>query len=142
MNRALRAYQAVAGAAITDREAEAKCFRILIGELKLVEHSHEQKERMHAISRSNRLWSLIQRANAVDTGKIPNEDRLLFVRMANTAQRYGIRAMLDHNVPLGPLLEWANNALEGLTTFPDAAKRDGVIMDSSADDLSTLTGML
>lgn len=135
MNRALRAYRSVAGAALTGREAEAEVFRILIRELKSAEHSQDADVRRHAISRNNRLWGLIQKANAVDTGAVPTEDRLLFVRMANAAQRYGIRAILDPNVPIGPLLEWANDVLEGLTTYPEASKRNGVISEES-DTLS------
>ncbi|WP_077931954.1 flagellar biosynthesis regulator FlaF [Acetobacter persici] len=142
MNRALRAYKSVAGSALTGREADAEVFRILIRKLTSVEHSTDSQKRRHVLAMNNRLWNLIQKANADDNGTVPKEDRLLFIRMANEAQRYGIRAILDCDVPIGPLLECAKNVLEGLTTYPEAGKRDGVIIDAEPLKFDGSDGML
>ncbi len=111
---ALRAYRNTISGALTDRDADAECFRKLIAVLEAVEHTSDVIERNKAISKNQRLWSLIQRANAVDTGMVETEERLLFARMADSAQKYGIRAMLDTSLSLQPLIEVARNILEGL----------------------------
>ncbi|QHI96493.1 hypothetical protein GT348_09045 (plasmid) [Aristophania vespae] len=114
-NRALKAYQTSISSALTDREADAQCFRRLIIELKNAEHSISVAERNKALSKNQRLWSLIQKANALDSGTIPNDDRLLFARLADQAQKYGIKAILDPDLPITPLIEMAQNVLDGLT---------------------------
>lgn len=114
-NSGMRAYQNTVSAALSDRDADATCFRKLIAELKLVEHSTDSAERNTALAKHQRLWSLIQKANAVDLGAAPNEDRLLFVRLADQAQKYGIRALLHSDWPITPLIEIAQDVLDGLT---------------------------
>lgn len=113
-NNAMNAYRLAASASLSDREADAECFRRLIATLESVEHGGDVIRRNQAIAKHQRLWSLIQRANAVEAGMVETEDRLLFARMADQAQRYGIRAMLDSMLSLSPLIETARNVLEGL----------------------------
>ncbi|MXV36024.1 MULTISPECIES: flagellar biosynthesis regulator FlaF [unclassified Saccharibacter] len=114
-NDGMRAYRNTVSAALSDREADAMCFRKLITELKLAEHTDDILVRNEAISKNQRLWSLIQKANAVDLSVVDNEDRLLFLRMADAAQKYGIKALLYPERPIGPLIEIAQNVLDGLT---------------------------
>lgn len=115
-NHGMRAYQNTVSSALSDREADAACFRKLITALKLVEHSTDPAERNVTLAKHQRLWSLIQKANAVDLGVAPNEDRLLFVRLADQAQKYGIRALLHPDWPITPLIEIAQDVLDGLVT--------------------------
>lgn len=114
-NSGMKAYQKSVSASLSDRDADAACFRKLITELTLAEHTTDTLTRNNAIAKNQRLWSLIQKANAVDVGSVPNEDRLLFVRLADRAQKYGIRAMLDSDVPIAPLIDIAQDVLDGLT---------------------------
>ncbi|MDF7673463.1 flagellar biosynthesis regulator FlaF [Acetobacteraceae bacterium ESL0709] len=114
-DRARKAYQHSLSSALSDREADAQCFRNLISELRSVEHSTEFNERREALSKHQRLWSLIQKANAYDTGLVPNEDRILFSRLADQAQKYGIRAILNSELSITPLIDMAQSVLEGLT---------------------------
>lgn len=114
-DRARKAYQTSLSSVLSDREADAQCFRRLIADLKSVEHSTIFSERREALSKHQRLWSLIQKANSYDSGLIPNEDRLLFNRLADQAQKYGIRAILNSDLPITPLIEMAQNVLDGLT---------------------------
>ncbi|GCD60364.1 hypothetical protein WSS15_13810 [Acetobacter pasteurianus] len=114
-NRGMNAYKSAASQAMSDREMDALCFSKLLAELQAVEHSSSVQARNNAILKSQRLWGLLQKANAVDAGRIPNEDRLLFVRMADQAQRYGIRAILNKDLSIKPLIICAQNVLDGLS---------------------------
>lgn len=113
-NNAMNAYRQAASTSLTDREADAECFRRLIAVLESVAHGGDVMQRNQAIATHQRLWSLIQRANAVEAGVVETEDRLLFARMADQAQRYGIRALLNPDLSLAPLIETARNVLAGL----------------------------
>lgn len=115
MMRGLNAYKQASMNSMTDREMDIIVFKKLIGYLEKAIETGSPVDRNDAIVKNNRLWSLIQKANAVDHGTIETEDRLLFARMADNAQRYGIRAILDHNLSLLPLIEVAHSILEGLT---------------------------
>lgn len=119
---AIKAYQQVSNTSLTDRDADAETFRILIDELQKAVETNDLQTRLKALSKNQRLWSLIQAANAVETADLAKEDRLLFARLADKAQRYGIKAILDSDVSLLPLIEIAQNVLEGLApleeTFP------------------------
>ncbi|MCQ0040900.1 MAG: flagellar biosynthesis regulator FlaF [Bombella sp.] len=113
-NNAMNAYRMAASSSLSDREADAECFRRLIAMLESVAHETDVITRNQVIAKNQRLWSLIQRANAVEAGMVETEDRLLFARMADQAQKYGIRAMLDPTLSLAPLMETARNVLDGL----------------------------
>ncbi len=111
---ALRAYQIVTETSLTGREAEAVCFRMLIDELEAASQSADSQVRNRALERHQRLWSMIMKANILDNGLTVEEDRRLFVRLADQAQKYGIKAILDPEMPLVPLIEIAENVLAGL----------------------------
>ncbi|CEF53328.1 flagellar biosynthesis regulator FlaF [Acetobacter ghanensis] len=113
---AMRAYQNVAGFSLTDRQADATCFRLLIEELETAAASSEPSVRLSALTKNQRLWSMIMKANSLDAGATSYEDREVFVRLASQAQRYGIRAILDTNLSLAPLISIAETVLEGLET--------------------------
>ncbi len=115
----MNAYRSAVSQSLSDREADAECFRRLIAVLESVAYEGDVVKRNQAIAKNQRLWSLIQRANAVEAGMVETEDRLLFARMADQAQRYGIRAMLDPTLSLAPLIEAASNVLEGLSSFAE-----------------------
>jgi hypothetical protein len=62
-------------------------------------------------------WGLIMKANISETGaSTPQEDRELFIRLADQAQRYGIKMLVDSSLSIEPLIEIAQNVLEGLET--------------------------
>ena len=113
-NNAMNAYRLADSSSLSDREADAECFRRLIATLESAAHETDVIQRNQALAKNQRLWSLIQRANAVEAGMVETEDRLLFARMADQAQRYGIRAILDPTLSLAPLIDTARNVLEGL----------------------------
>lgn len=89
---------------------------MLIDELEAASQSSDLHVRNRALNRHQRLWSMIMRANIPDNGLAVEEDRKLFVRMADQAQKYGIRAILDSGLSLMPLIEIAENVLAGLET--------------------------
>ncbi|WP_342627672.1 flagellar biosynthesis regulator FlaF [Nguyenibacter vanlangensis] len=117
---AIKAYQSISGSSLSGREAEAACFRMLIDELETASLSSDVAVRRLALSRHQRFWSMIMQANALDNGLTPEEDRRLFVRLADQAQRYGIRAILYSDVSLAPLIEIAENVLAGLEAVSDS----------------------
>lgn len=121
---ALRAYQTVTETSLTGREAEAVCFRMLIDELEAANQSADSQVRSRALDRHQRLWSMIMKANILDNGLTVEEDRRLFVRLADQAQKYGIQAILDPEMSLVPLIEIAENVLAGLE-MPPGGKEQG-----------------
>lgn len=120
---ALRAYQTVTESSLTGREAEAVCFRMLIDELEIASQNADSQARSRALDRHQRLWSMIMRANILDNGLAVEEDRRLFVRLADQAQKYGIQAILDPEMSLSPLIEIAENVLAGLELTQGANER-------------------
>lgn len=125
---AMRAYQNVAGYSLTDRQADATCFRLLIEELERAAASSEPSVRLGALTKNQRLWSMIMKANSLEAGATSYEDRELFVRLASQAQRYGIRAILDTNLSLVPLIGIAETVLEGLETSAGHGQEFGTDM--------------
>ncbi|MBB2167701.1 hypothetical protein HLH36_04920 [Gluconacetobacter aggeris] len=122
---ALRAYQTVTESALTGREAESVCFRMLIDELEAASQTSDPHVRNRVLDRHQRLWSMIMRANILDNGLAVEDDRKLFVRMADQAQKYGIRAILDSSLSLMPLIEIAENVLAGLEMVPGRGNEQG-----------------
>lgn len=116
---AIKAYQQVSNTSLSDRDADAETFRIIINELEKALATNDLQMRLNVLAKHQRLWSLIQAANAVKNPNISDEDRLLFARMADRAQKYGIRAILDSDVSLLPLIEVAKNVLEGLAPLEE-----------------------
>jgi cell division FtsZ-interacting protein ZapD len=113
---------------MTDRQADATCFRLLIEELETASASSDPSARLKALTKNQRLWSMIMKANSLDAGATNYEDRELFVRLASQAQRYGIRAILDTNLSLAPLIGIAETVLEGL----EASAGSGQEFDTNA----------
>ncbi|GBQ96751.1 hypothetical protein AA0522_0850 [Gluconacetobacter liquefaciens NRIC 0522] len=120
---ALRAYQTVTETSLTGREAEAVCFRMLIDELEAANQSADSQVRSRALDRHQRLWSMIMKANILDNGLTTEEDRRLFVRLADQAQKYGVQAILDPEMSLVPLIEIAENVLAGLEMAPGGSEQ-------------------
>ena len=61
------------------------------------------------------MWGIIMKANISETGAAtPLEDRELFIRLADQAQRYGIKLLVDPSLSFDPLIDIAQNVLEGL----------------------------
>lgn len=130
---AMKAYQQVAVSSLTGRQADAACFIILIDKLKAAEESANVKQRMDALTDHQRLWSMIINANALDAGITDLEDRTLFVHLGNQAQGYAIRALLDHSLSLNPLIDIANNILDGLIEDDKPVKESEEGAKNSAD---------
>ncbi|MCE2576829.1 flagellar biosynthesis regulator FlaF [Komagataeibacter sp. FNDCR2] len=115
---AMKAYQSIAQFSLTGREADAACFRMLIDELEAAASSPDQNVRRKALSKHQNLWSMIMKANTLDTGVVSLEDRELFVALADKAQKYGILATLHPQLSLSPLIQIAQDILEGLESAP------------------------
>ncbi|GBQ34509.1 hypothetical protein HLH34_05455 [Gluconacetobacter azotocaptans] len=111
---AMKAYRSVADTSLTGRQADAACFKMLANELETAAASADPTVRLKALSRHQRLWSMIMKVNALDAGLTPLDERKLFVTLANQAQRYAIKAMLEPDLPLTPLIEIAENVRSGL----------------------------
>lgn len=114
---AMRAYQAVSETAISGRDADAACFRLLLVELEKARDSTDPAVRSAALDKHQQMWGLIMKANISETGAAtPLEDRELFIRLADQAQRYGIKLLVDPSLSFDPLIDIAQNVLEGLET--------------------------
>lgn len=113
-NSAMKAYQSVVGFSQTGRQADTACFRMLADLLVEADASGDPAVKRAALGKHQRLWSMIMKANALESGVTPRADRELFVNLANQCQQYGIRAILDTDLPLTPLIEVANNIIAGL----------------------------
>ncbi|WP_438383764.1 flagellar biosynthesis regulator FlaF [Asaia sp. BMEF1] len=114
MHPALKAYQAVAETSLSGREAEIACFTMLINELRSASVTDDTVIRLKALDRHQKLWSLIMKANILDGGQTPSDDRALIVNLADQAQRYGIQAILETELSLDPLIDIAQDVLDGL----------------------------
>lgn len=113
MHPGLRAYKAVADTSMSGREAEVLCFTMMIEELQRAEADNALRAK--ALDRHQKLWSLIMKANILDGGLTPDEERALIVDLADKAQKYGIQAILSESVTLHPLIDIAQDVLDGLT---------------------------
>ncbi|MFT8672552.1 flagellar biosynthesis regulator FlaF [Acetobacter orientalis] len=133
INSAMKAYQQVADSSMTGRQADAACFAILIEKLQAAGVSHNAEQRMDALTEHQRLWSLIIKANALDAGVTDLEDRTLFVHLGNQAQGYAIRALLDSSLSLDPLIDIANNILDGLVEDENSVSNESEGTHNSAD---------
>lgn len=112
---AMRAYQAVSETAISGREADAACFRLLLVELEKARDTTDPVIRSAVLNKHQKMWGLIMKANISETGAAtPLEDRELFIRLADQAQRYGIKLLVDPSLSFDPLIDIAQNVLEGL----------------------------
>lgn len=112
---AMRAYQAVSQTAISGREADAACFRLLLVELEKARDSTDPVIRSAVLDKHQKMWGIIMKANISETGAAtPLEDRELFIRLADQAQRYGIKLLVDPSLSFDPLIDIAQNVLEGL----------------------------
>ncbi|MFT9440969.1 MAG: flagellar biosynthesis regulator FlaF [Acetobacter papayae] len=111
----MRAYQAVSETAISGREADAACFRLLLVELEKARDTTDPVIRSAVLNKHQKMWGLIMKANISETGAAtPLEDRELFIRLADQAQRYGIKLLVDPSLSFDPLIDIAQNVLEGL----------------------------
>ncbi|MBB2203601.1 flagellar biosynthesis regulator FlaF [Gluconacetobacter takamatsuzukensis] len=115
---AIRAYQSVTATSMSDRETEAVCFRMLVEELEAASVDADSAARERVLAKHQRFWSMIMKANTLDNGHATEDERKLFIRLADQAQRYGIQAILDPKLTLMPLIEIAENVLAGLETVP------------------------
>lgn len=130
---AMKAYQQVADSSMNGRQADAACFVILIDKLHAAAESKDPKQRMDALTDHQRLWSMIINANSLDSGFTDLEDRTLFVHLGNQAQGYAIRALLDKSLSLNPLIDIANNILDGLVADENPVREGDEISQNSAD---------
>ncbi|MFT8367822.1 MAG: flagellar biosynthesis regulator FlaF [Acetobacter papayae] len=111
----MRAYQAVSETAISGREADAACFRLLLVELEKARDTTDPVIRSAVLNKHQKMWGIIMKANISETGAAtPLEDRELFIRLADQAQRYGIKLLVDPSLSFDPLIDIAQNVLEGL----------------------------
>lgn len=112
---AMRAYQTVSETALTGREADAACFRLLLIELEKARNTTDPAIRSAVLDIHQKMWGIIMKANISETGAAtPLEDRELFIRLADQAQRYGVQLLLDSSLSFDPLIDIAQNVLDGL----------------------------
>ncbi|MBO6037775.1 MAG: hypothetical protein J6P29_04375 [Acetobacter sp.] len=132
INSMVKAYSNIMNTALSGREADAQCFKLLIDDLKKAETTNDFTIRQEVLGRHQNLWSMIMQVNALDVGVTPEEDRQLFVRLADQVQRYGIRAILNSKLSLAPLIEVAENVYAGLT---NTAETLGAYDDKSGEGI-------
>ncbi|GBQ99243.1 flagellar biosynthesis regulator FlaF [Asaia lannensis] len=113
MHPGLRAYKAVAETSLSGREAEVVAFTMMLEELQNAEA--DASLRAKALDRHQKLWSLIMKANIIDSGHTPDDERALIVNLADKAQKYGIQAILNEELTLFPLIDISRDVLDGLT---------------------------
>ena len=112
---AMRAYQAISETALSGRETDAACFRLLLLELEKARDSTDPAIRSAVLDKHQKMWGIIMKANISETGAAtPLEDRELFIRLADQAQRYGIKLLVDPSLSFDPLIDIAKNVLDGL----------------------------
>lgn len=114
INSAMKAYKLVAESSLTGRQADAACFALLIQQLREAADCVDPKKRADALMNHQRLWSMIIKANSLDSGVTDLDDRTLFVSLGTQVQDYAIRALLDTSLSLDPLIDIASNVLDGL----------------------------
>ncbi|MCH4090717.1 flagellar biosynthesis regulator FlaF [Acetobacter sp.] len=110
MSYGIKRYNQNSALQMTSRQIEVMAFGQTILLLKNVKN---QKERIHALTMNQKLWSSILLETSIEDNGISDILRKDLLNLAIWSTRYSIRAML-HDIPLKPLIEINQDILDGL----------------------------
>ncbi|BCK77654.1 flagellar protein FlaF [Acetobacter aceti NBRC 14818] len=110
MSYGIKRYNQNSAIQMTSRQIEVMAFGQTI---LLLKNAQNQKERIHALSMNQKLWSSIILETSVEDNGIPDTMRKDLLNLAIWSTRYSIRAML-HDIPLNPLIDINQDMLDGL----------------------------
>lgn len=110
MSYGIKRYNQNSATQMTSRQIEVMAFGQTILFLK---NAKNQKERIHALTMNQKLWSSILLETSVEDNEIPDIMRKDLLSLAIWSTRYSIRAML-HDITLKPLIDINQDMLDGL----------------------------
>lgn len=117
MNYGLKRYNQNTAQSMTPRQIEAMAFGQSIEMLKAAKN---QKDRLHALSMNQKLWSAVLREVAMENNGFPEILRKDLLSLASWATKYSVRAML-HDISLKPLIDVNQDMLDGLRAKVETA---------------------
>ncbi|MFT8896193.1 MAG: flagellar biosynthesis regulator FlaF [Acetobacter sp.] len=115
MSYGIKRYNQNSASQMTSRQIEVMAFGQTI---LLLKNAKTQKERLHALTMNQKLWSSILLETGIEDNGIPEVMRKDLTNLAIWSTRYSIRAML-HDTPLKPLIDINQDILDGLRQNPD-----------------------
>ncbi|GBR07192.1 flagellar biosynthesis regulator FlaF [Acetobacter oeni] len=95
---------------MSPRQIEAMAFSQAIT---MLQSARTQKDRIHALSMNQKLWSAVLREVGVENNGMPPVLRHDLLKLSVWATRYCVRAML-HKISLKPLIDINRDMLDGL----------------------------
>ncbi|NHN92995.1 flagellar biosynthesis regulator FlaF [Acetobacter sicerae] len=110
MSYGIKRYNQNSATQMTSRQIEVMAFGQTI---LLLKNAKNQKERIHALTMNQKLWSSILLETSVEDNEIPDVMRKDLLNLAIWSTRYSIRAML-HDIALKPLIDINQDMLDGL----------------------------
>ncbi|AQS85023.1 MAG: flagellar biosynthesis regulator FlaF [Acetobacter aceti] len=110
MSYGIKRYNQNSATQMTSRQIEIMAFGQTI---LLLKNAKNQKDRIHALTMNQKLWSSILLETSVEDNGIPDIVRKDLLNLAIWSTRYSIRAML-HNFSLKPLIDINQDMLDGL----------------------------
>lgn len=110
MSYGIKRYNQNSATQMTSRQIEVMAFGQTI---LLLKNAKNQKERIHALTMNQKLWSSILLETSVEDNEIPDVIRKDLLNLAIWSTRYSIRAML-HDISLKPLIDINQDMLDGL----------------------------
>lgn len=117
MNYGLKRYNQSTAQSMTPRQVEAMAFAQSIEMLRAAKN---QKDRLHALSLNQKLWSAVLREVALEDNGFPEILKKDLLNLANWATKYSVRAML-HDISLKPLIDVNQDMLDGLRAKVETA---------------------
>lgn len=115
MSYGIKRYNQNSASQMTSRQIEVMAFGQTIF---LLKNAKTQKERLHALTMNQKLWSSILLETGIEDNGTPEVMRKDLTNLAIWSTRYSIRAML-HDTPLKPLIDINQDILDGLRQNPD-----------------------
>ncbi len=103
-------YDRSAGKALAPRDLEAAAFAFVN---ELLEHAREAQERVAALARNHRLWSLLLTDVGMSSNGLPTILKKDLVSVGSWSMSYSIAAM-GRDLPLRPLIDVNRDMIEAL----------------------------
>ncbi len=107
-------YQRASNVVASPRELEAQVFSFVNRHLI---DAKAPMERIHALHRNHKLWSLLLKDVALSTNALPDSLKQNIISLALWAMRYSTVAIAEP-LPMAPLIEVNQNMVEALTALP------------------------
>ncbi len=123
-------YDRSAGKALAPRDLEAAAFAFVN---ELLEHAREAQERVAALGRNHRLWSLLLTDVGMSNNGLPTILKKDLVSVGSWSMSYSIAAM-GRDLPLGPLIDVNRDMMEAL-------RRNSITQNSSATTAPSIDGV-